>query len=124
VRADQLETLSGCLEELVPILQIAQIDFMKDPIRTVDLVVEANETYDSWWTYDRELGLFSVEQQIERGIISSGPGTFGAMDESRVQKIIDAAAPIFRNLGKEVPETLAVDDLINNSFLDSNIEND
>jgi hypothetical protein len=97
---------------------------MKIPARTVDLIVEANETYDSWWQYDRDLGLFSVEQQIERGIVSSGSGTFGAMDETRVQKIIDAAAPIFRNLGKEVPQTLAVDDLINNSFLDPNIEND
>ena len=124
VRADQLEALSGCLEQLVPILQTAQIDFMKNPARTVDLIVETNETYDSWWQYDRDLGLFSVEQQIERGIVSSGSGTFGAMDETRVQKIIDAAAPIFRNLGKDVPETLAVDDLINNSFLDPNIEND
>ncbi len=124
VRTDQLETLSPCLAELVPILQDAQIEFMKDPVQTVDVIVEANETYDSWWQYDRELGLYSVAQQIERGIVSSGSGTFGVMDEARVQKIIDAAAPIFRNLGKEVPENLEVDDLINNSFLDPNIEND
>lgn len=124
VRADQLENLSGCLEELVPILQTAQIDFMKSPTRAVDLIVEANKTYDSWWSYDRELGLYSVKQQIERGIVSWGDGTFGEMDEARVQKIIDAAAPIFRDLGKEVPEKLAVDDLIDNSFLDANIENE
>jgi hypothetical protein len=88
------------------------------------VIVEANETYDSWWQYDRELGLYSVAQQIERGLVSSGSGTFGVMDETRVQKIIDAAAPIFRNLGKEVPENLVVDDLIDNSFLDPSIEND
>jgi len=124
VRADQLKTLEGCLKELVPIMQAAQIDFMKSPARTVDVIVEANEAYDSWWSYDRDLGLFSVDQQIKRGIVLLDQSSFGEMDEERVQKIIDVAAPIFRELGKEVPEDLAVEDLIDNSFLDSNVEND
>ena len=121
VRADQIQTLTPCLKKLVPILQRAQVAFLADPNRAVDIIVAAVNEYGTWWQYTPELGAYSVKTQIESGIIATTEKNFGAMDPDRVQLIIDAAGPIFRDLGKDVPTDLAPSDLINNSFLDPGI---
>src|SRR6266508_2581553 len=45
VRADQKAKLAPCLKRLVPMLQQAQVDFMRDPGRTLDLIVKLDQTY-------------------------------------------------------------------------------
>jgi hypothetical protein len=45
VRADQKARLAPCLQRLVPILQQAQVDFMRDPAGTVDLIVKLDRAY-------------------------------------------------------------------------------
>ena len=123
VRADQFDALSPCLDLLVPVLQRAQVAFMKKPARAIGIIVDAVEEFGAWWQYDAGIGKFSVETQKSTGIVATVDSNFGALDPDRVQKIIDNAAPIFRNLGKQVPEDLAPSDLFDNQFIDPSIGN-
>ena len=123
VRADQIDALSPCLDLLVPVLQRAQVAFMKSPAHAIGIIVDAVKEYGTWWQYDAGIGRFSVETQKSTGIVATVDSNFGALDPDRVQKIINDAAPIFRNLGKKVPEDLTPFDLFDNQFIDPAIGN-
>ena len=49
VRADKLETLKPCLKVLVPAMQQAWVDFLKDPTPMGDALIAMNKTYDTFW---------------------------------------------------------------------------
>lgn len=123
VRSDQFADLSPCLKVLVPILQRAQVSFIANPDRAIDIIVNAVHAYGTWWKYDADLGHFSVDTQVSSGIIAEVSSGFGSMDTDRVQKIIDASAPIFRATGKQVPADLKPENLIDNQFIDVTVSN-
>ena len=52
VREADLEELRPCLEQLVPIVQQAAIDFVNDPDRANEIIIDAVAQYDSFWVYD------------------------------------------------------------------------
>ncbi|MEZ5343447.1 MAG: hypothetical protein R2706_19025 [Acidimicrobiales bacterium] len=90
VRPDDLETLSPCLELLVPMVQHAVVDFAADPARANAMIVDAVATIDSFWVYSPELGDYAVQTMNELGLHGNGPdSTVGNIDEARVQKLID-----------------------------------
>ena len=118
-RPDKLEELTPCLEAFVPLVQQAAVDFIADPARANDIIIDAVTQYDTFWTYGPELAAFSVETQKELGLVGNGPDdTLGNMDEARIQTVIDdirAAAP------DEVPTDLVAADLFTNEFIDESI---
>ena len=115
---DRLEELRPCLEQFVPIVQQAAIDYIGAPDRANAVIIDAVEQYDDFWTYDEGLAQYSVETQRELGLVGNGPdGTLGNMDEERVQGVIDQ----IRDAGLDVPEDLTVADLVTNEFVDANI---
>ena len=115
---DRLEELRPCLEQFVPVVQQAAIDYIKAPDRANAIIIDAVEQYDTFWTYDEGLAKYSVDTQRELGIVGNGPdGTLGNLDEDRVQGVIDQ----IRDAGLDVPEDLTVDDLVTNEFVDTNI---
>lgn len=118
-RAGELEELSPCFEKLVPIMQQAQVDFIEEPTRAVDIVLDLTETYDDGWIYGQEVADFSVEQQAALGIVSNGPDdTLGNFDEARVQGVISLLAPLE---GFEVASGVQPSDVMTNEFIDESI---
>lgn len=122
VREDALEDLSGCLTELVPVIQQAQVDYVRDPGEVDDLVLDLVEEYDTGWTYSQGVAEFSVKAQLELGLVGNGPDqTLGNFDTARVQEVMDIVAPIFDEQGTPLREGLTPEDLVTNEFIDPSI---
>ncbi|MEA5455779.1 ABC transporter substrate-binding protein [Sinomonas sp. JGH33] len=122
VRSSELSSLSPCLKKLVPVMQQADVDFIKDPAATNDLIVKLVQAYNNGWTYDAEVGKAAVAQMKDLKIATdAGHGHVGAMDSARVTDLIKAAGPIFDSSGGHVKSGLTADDLVTNQFLDPSI---
>lgn len=115
IRADDLEPLRPCLEELVPIMQQAVVDYAVDPARVNAMIIDAVAQYDSFWVYDQGVADYSVATQIELGLVGNGPdSTIGNMEPERVQAVIDA----MRAAGMDVRADLTAAEISTNEFID------
>lgn len=118
VRKDRLEELTPCLQQLVPILQRAQLNYLASPDRANAIIVDAVTTFDSYWQQSVESTTYSAATQVSAGIIGNGDTpTFGDLEEARVTDFIAKVTPILRESGIEVPDITAAD-IVDNSFLD------
>lgn len=117
--ADRAE-LAPCLEQLVPIVQRAQVSFLADPARTNQVIVDAVAAErTSVWSYSPGLADFAVTTLRERGIVSNGPNaTLGDMDPARVAQMIEILTPVFTAQNLPLKPGLAPDQLVTNEFVD------
>ena len=122
VLSDRLEELSPCLAVLVPKLQQAWVDYLADPTPIGDALVEITKTYNNYWTITPELNAAGFELFESLGIGGNGPdSTYGNFDVDRVQKLYDEAMPLLADLGVKTDETLTVDGVVTNQFIDTSI---
>lgn len=122
VRADQLEGLSGCLTELVPLMQQADIDYITDPSGANELILELVEQYDTGWQYSEGVAEYSATTMEELGISGNGEdSTHGNFDEARLQTLIEQTTPIFTDQGTPPAEGLTPQDIATNEFIDMSI---
>ncbi len=118
VKPDDLEELRPCLEQFIPVLQRAVVSWADDASISNDVIVDAVAQFDADWVYSAELADWSVEQQLELGLVSNGPDdTVGNMEASRIQAILDAQ----RGAGIDIPEDLTAEDMFTNEFIDDSI---
>ncbi|MEV4415511.1 hypothetical protein [Catellatospora sp. NPDC049609] len=121
VRADKKAEQSACLKKLVPIIQRSQVDYVKSPAATNDVIIKLNEAYKGF-PYSKEQAAFSVEQQLKLKIVGNGAnGTLGDFDVDRVKQVIDIVGPIYDGQRKEVKAGLTPQDLVTNEFIDPSI---
>jgi hypothetical protein len=122
VRADQRSRLAPCLQRLVPVLQQAQVDFMRDPASTVDLIVKLDAAYKGGFVYSHGLADFAVAQMRRLGIVDNGhDATIGNFDNQRMQRLIDILVPIFAGQRKPLKANLRPADVTSNDFIDPRI---
>jgi hypothetical protein len=118
VRPDRLEELRPCLERFVPIVQQAAVDFVGAPDRANAIIIDAVEQFDAGWVYDQGVADYSVQTQLELGLVGNGADdTLGNMDEARIQKILDD----MREAGVDMPEDIQATDMFTNEFIDESI---
>lgn len=118
IRAGDLDTLRPCLQQFVPIVQTAVVEYVTDPSAANALIVETVETFADFWVYSLGVADFSVQQQTDLGLVSNGgDSTVGNFDEARVQAVIDQ----IRAAGLEVEADLVASDLFTNEFIDPSI---
>ena len=121
IRKDRLEELRPCLEQIVPIFQQAQLDYIADPTRANAIILTTVATYDSWWTQSEGDVANGAASQKDMGIVGNGETpTFGDLEEARVNDFIAKATSILREQGLEIAD-IAAGDITDNSFLDSSI---
>ncbi|GAA4172220.1 ABC transporter substrate-binding protein [Gryllotalpicola koreensis] len=122
VRTGDLEKLTPCLKKLVPIMQQADVDYLKNPTATNDLIDQLVQKYNNGWTYDANVGAFAVKQMKALKIATDGSdGYVGDLDETRVADFVKIATPIFTATGGHVKAGLTPSDLYTNEFLDKKI---
>jgi len=118
IRKGDLEELRPCLEQLVPIVQQATVDYVANPDRANAIIVDAVAQYEDFWVYSEGLADYSVGAQVELGLVGNGPdGIIGNLDPDRVQAVIDQMAAA----GLEIPEGLQPADIGTNEFIDESI---
>lgn len=122
IRAEDKDSLSGCLTALVPAMQQAEVDFYADPTKANALILKLVEAYDTGWTYTQGVADYSVKTQIELGLAGNGPNsTIGDFDDARMTKFLATATPIYTELGSPPKEGLTAADIYTNEFIDTAI---
>jgi hypothetical protein len=90
VRKSRVRELSRCLTKLVPIIQRAQIDYLKRPLTGNRVMVRVIKELKSFWTLSMPGLKFGNQQMLKLKMVSNGPDkTLGNMVPSRVQKMIN-----------------------------------
>lgn len=118
VRAADRQKLSGCLQRLVPVMQRAEVDFIRDPAAASAVVRRLGTEFRSPSALLPGQAEFGLRVMRDDGLVSNGSdGTLGDVDAARVQRLITALAPVF----KGAAAGLRPADLSTNEFLDSSI---
>jgi protein tyrosine phosphatase (PTP) superfamily phosphohydrolase (DUF442 family) len=118
VRPDKLEELRPCLEQVVPIIQQATVDFAASPDRANAIIIDSVAQFDDFWVYDEGVAAFAVATMAELELHGNGPDdTVGNMEAERIQGVIDAMA----EAGMDVPADLTAENLFTNEFIDESI---
>ena len=90
IRSAEKDALDECLKALVPVIQRATVSFVTNPDTANGIIIDAVETFGSFWVYSEGLADFSVNAQKQLGLVGNGPNdTVGDMEEARIQSIID-----------------------------------
>ncbi|MDQ1679229.1 MAG: hypothetical protein QOI42_88 [Frankiaceae bacterium] len=123
VRTADLATMAPCLKKLVPILQQAQLDYIKDPSAANKLIVDVVGKYNDGWVYSAGVADFAASSMKSIGIVKDDTsGVFGGMDMTRVQSVIDTFAPGLKSGGAAVKDGLKAADIATSEFLDPSIK--
>src|SRR3954453_20328946 len=104
-------------------MQRSQIDYLKNPGPTNQLIVDLVKAYQTGWTYSQGHADFSVKTQVDGGFVTDDPasGVFGKFDPARMKQIVDTFYPIFAQEGSvtgppPAPPTLYTNDVIDKSI--------
>ncbi|CAN5522299.1 nitrate ABC transporter substrate-binding protein [soil metagenome] len=123
VRSDELSKDSACLKELVPLIQQAQIDYVKDPKATNDEIIEISEEIMEGPTFTPEGNEAATKAMLDLEIVGNGTNdVFGDFDEDRVADTIEILKPIYAARDQDVPTDLKPEDLVTNEFIDDSIK--
>jgi hypothetical protein len=121
IRTGDKEKLAPCMEKLVPIVQRAQVDFLKNPDKTNAFVRDIVVKYKTFWTYSEGLSNYAI-QKMREDFVNNGPdGTLGNFETARVQRIIDIVTPILVAQRQAPKEGLKPEDIFTNEFIDTGI---
>ena len=118
-----IEKYDSCLQELVPVIQNAMVEYIASPDRANAIVLDAVKQYNNGWVYDAGQAAAAVEQmQADKLVANSPDGTLGSFDLDRVTKFIEVAGPVFTSTGAKVKEGLVAEDVVTNKYIDPSIK--
>jgi hypothetical protein len=123
VRTGDLAKLTPCLKKFVPVMQQADVDYIKNPTPTNKLIDTLVNDYNNGWTYDLKVGDYAAATYKKLRLASdAGNAYVGAMSAPRVAKLIMQATPIFtKTKGALVKPGVKPADLFTNKFLSHKI---
>ena len=117
VRKDKLEALKPCLQVLVPKMQQAWVDYLKNPKPVNDALIKINETHDGFWKVSEPLNAAAVEKFSSDKIAVNGTdGKYCGFDEARVQGLLDLLKPVFAKQGLDTGGDVKLDQVVDNEF--------
>jgi hypothetical protein len=121
IRPADKERLAPCLEKLVPIVQRAQVDFLKNPEKTNQFIIDTVKAYNTDWTYSEGLANYAIQKMREDFVNNGSDGALGNFETARVQRIIDIVTPILAAQRQAPKEGLRPEDIVTNEFTDTGI---
>ena len=122
VRAGDEEKLAPCLEQLVPMIQQSQVDYIADPEATNAALLDIAAKIKDGPPMTAAGNTNSVAVQIEKGIVSNSPdGTLGSFDTARVDTLITTLREVFAANGKELAKDMDASSIVTNDYIDPSI---
>ena len=120
---ENVTAYADCLAALVPVLQQAEVDYYASPDETNAVILDAVETYDTFWVYSQGVADFSVATQVEIGLVGNGPDDIvGNVDYDRVQSLVDIATAMYAaDTEKNIVAGLTAEDIFTDEFIDPSI---
>ena len=123
IRADKLEANRACLQQLVPMMQRAAVDYIRNPGPINNVFVDYTARIKGGTQISAAGAADAVEKMRSLGIVSNGTdGVYGSYDTSRVQSLIADYGPVFAAAGKTPKANLQPSDIFTNEFLDKNVK--
>jgi hypothetical protein len=123
IRADKLEANRACLQRLVPLLQQASIDYLKNPGPVNGVFVDYTARIKGGTQITAAGAADAVQKMVSLGVVANGTdGVFGSYDTARVQSLISDFGPVFQARGKNPKAGLQPSDIVTNEFLDKSIK--
>jgi hypothetical protein len=122
VRAAQFDAAKACLKALVPLVQKAQIAYLREPGPTNDTLIEIAKTLGDGPPISAAGNANAVVVMKDLHIVGNGTDqTLGNFDLARVESTIALLRPIFAARGTKIPEQLAAADIVSNEFIDPSL---
>jgi hypothetical protein len=121
IRPADKQRLAPCLEKLVPIVQRAQVDFLKNPDKTNRFIIDTVKAYNTDWTYSEGLAGYAIQKMREDFVNNGSDSALGNFETARVQRIIDIVTPILAAQRQAPKEGLKPEDIVTNEFTDTGI---
>ncbi|HEV7663259.1 MAG TPA: hypothetical protein VGQ62_06960 [Chloroflexota bacterium] len=123
IRADKLEPNRACLQKLVPLLQQASMDYIKNPAPVNAMITDFTSKIKGGTQISAAGAADAVQKMVSLGIVSNGTdGVLGSYDNARVAALIADYGPVFAARGKAPKANLQPSDLVTNEFLDKSIK--
>ncbi|MDQ6675256.1 MAG: hypothetical protein M3069_31725 [Chloroflexota bacterium] len=123
IRSDKLEANRACLQKLVPLLQRAAIDYVRNPGPINAVLVDYTAKIRGGTHISAPGAADAVQRMLSLGIVANGTdGVYGSYDTARVQSLIADFGPVFAAQGKAPRAGLKPSDLFTNEFLDRSIK--
>jgi hypothetical protein len=123
IRTDKLDANRACLQKLVPLMQQAAIDYVRNPGPVNGLIVDYTSKIKGGTQISPAGAADAVQRMTSQGIVGNGSdGIYGSYDTARVQALIDDYGPVFAERGKAPKAGLQPSDLFTNEFLDKSIK--
>ena len=123
IRSDKIDANRACLQKLVPLMQQAAVDYVRNPVPINALIVDYTSKIKGGTQISAAGAADAVQRMVSQGIVGNGSdGVYGSYDTARVQSLIDDYGPVFVQRGKAPKAGLQPSDLFMNEFLDKNIK--
>jgi hypothetical protein len=123
IRADKLDANRACLQALIPLMQQAAIDYVKNPGPVNSVLVDYTSKIKGGTQISTPGAVDAVQRMISYGIVANGSdGVLGSYDMDRVQTLIADYSPVFQERGKNPKPGLKPADIATNQFLDPSIK--
>lgn len=117
---ENLQKYSSCFAKLVPMIQKAQLSYIKDPSRVNSLVVEMDQKFgEIGGNYTASLADYAVKTLLADKIVAQPPsGAFGSFDPTRVTTLISQ----LQRAGVNVPSGFSPGSVYTNKFIDKSVK--
>lgn len=113
---------SACLKELVPALQVAQRDFIADPVATDASITAYLKKIGQYWQISADRAAYAVQTMKDKEIVANGTdGVLGSFDEARMKRNLTLFSTIYKAQNIDLKDGLKTSDLYTNEFLDKSI---
>jgi len=122
-KPDVVKAKRACFKLLVPLIQKAQVDYIKRPgpvnAKLLDIVTKMK----TFWRLTPAGNANNVKQQLKFGIVQNGPNcTLGDFSNARTQKLINTLKPIYKAKGIDTYNTsLRASQIQTNEFINPKI---
>ena len=121
IRTADKQKLAPCLKKLVPLVQHAQIDFLANPDKTNEFVLQLVKEYNTGWVYTPGLASYAITKMRSDFVTNGTDKTLGDFDTARVQRMIGIVGPIFTAQRQPPKAGLKPEDIATNEFVDMSI---
>ena len=99
-KPDVVRSKRACFKLLVPLIQKAQVDYVKKPGPVNDKLVGIVTEMKQFWVLTKAGNTWNTQQQVKLGLVQNGPNcTLGDFSAKRTQQLINLLKPIYAAKG-------------------------
>lgn len=115
-----LKAKAACFKLLVPLIQQAQVDYLRSPGPVNAKLEQIVTALKSFWKLSPGADAYNVAAQRKFGIVQNGPNcTLGDFSLGRVQRVIGQTLPIYKKSGLDTyASDLKPAQIVTNRFID------